>query len=198
MKIWSWLLCWSTWTSSEGGWDTAASSDLWYNTVDVRMSSASAEKQSRLVLMKTPDRRLIRSLIWSHRMKMERFWARSWQWCPHLRWRLAMRAGNVWRTWAWCLQIPPACRLCPSPPPRPWPTGGGRAPLILATSPLSMTSGCPRRPCWNTWIPRTEGNALLLRFSCLFGGWWKLPDTPRLCLHFRILRRTRVGGENRV
>lgn len=41
-----------------------------------------------------------------------------------------------------------------------------------------MTSGCPRRPCWNTWIPRTEGNALLLRFSCLFGGWWKLPDTP--------------------
>lgn len=41
-----------------------------------------------------------------------------------------------------------------------------------------MTSGCPRRPCWSTWIPRTEGNALLLRFSCLYGGWWKLPDTP--------------------
>lgn len=32
-KIWSWLLYWSTWTSSEGGWDTAMSSDLWSNTV---------------------------------------------------------------------------------------------------------------------------------------------------------------------
>lgn len=50
--------------------------------------------------------------------------------------------------------------------------------MILATSHLSMTSGYPRRRCWNTWIPRTEGNTLLLRFSCLYGGWWKLPDTP--------------------
>lgn len=41
-----------------------------------------------------------------------------------------------------------------------------------------MTSGCPRRPYWNTWIPRTEGNILLLIFMSV---WWlvdKLPDPP--------------------
>lgn len=41
-----------------------------------------------------------------------------------------------------------------------------------------MTSGCPRRPYWNTWIPRTEGNILLLIF--MYVRWLvdKLPDPP--------------------
>lgn len=40
-----------------------------------------------------------------------------------------------------------------------------------------MTSGCPRRPCWNTWIPRTEGNALLLDFHAgmVDGGNFQTP-----------------------
>lgn len=41
-------------------------------------------------------RRLIGFLMCFHRMKTERFWARSWQQRPHLRWYLAMLARNVW------------------------------------------------------------------------------------------------------
>lgn len=60
--------------------------------------------------------------------------------------------------------------------------------MTRATSHLWMTSGCPRRPYWNTWIPRTEGNLLLLIF--MYVRWLvdKLPDhpppptPPRLCL----------------
>lgn len=40
-----------------------------------------------------------------------------------------------------------------------------------------MISGCPRRPYWNTWIPRTEGKALLL-FVHVRQLVEKLPDTP--------------------
>lgn len=55
--------------------------------------------------------------------------------------------------------------------------------MTLATSHLWMTSGCPRRPYWNIWIPRTEGSVLLLIF--MYVRWLvdKLPaPPPRLCL----------------
>lgn len=48
-KIWSWLLYWSTWTSSEGGWDTAMSSDLWYNTVMSKWAGLAAHPHWSLV-----------------------------------------------------------------------------------------------------------------------------------------------------
>lgn len=41
-----------------------------------------------------------------------------------------------------------------------------------------MTSGCPRRPYWNTWIPRTEGKVLLLIFKSVRWLVDKLPDPP--------------------
>lgn len=140
----------------------------------------------------------------SLRMKTGRFWAHSLQSGPHHCQHLPKQGGNVWETWARCLRLPPTCLLCHSHRPRQWHTGGGRAPLNPVTSPLLMTSGCPRRHCWTTWTRRTEGKCVVCcsgGFLCLCSQFWsrrRFQTSSCLCLHLRLLRRTRVGGENRV
>ena len=98
------------------------------------------------------------------RMRTERFWARSSPSEPRHCWRLPQQGVNVWGNWALCLRLPPTCLLCPSRRPRPWPSGGGRAPLSPAISRLWTTSGCPRRHWWTTWTRQTEGKGVVCWF----------------------------------